>query len=129
MCTLRFAPCGAGRFRAQPAHQRRHDQQVDVVDDDHPKGVRGSRGVERRGGLEHALHGGQRLLHARQQGHRAFGRHKASAGAHQQLVVKQITQLGERRAHRGLPDLQPLGGAGDVTLAQQGVEGEEHVQV
>ncbi len=47
----------------------------------------------------------------------------------QQLVIEVVAQFLQRGAHGGLGDEYPFGGPGDVFLVEQGVQGDEQVQV
>jgi hypothetical protein len=40
-----------------------------------------------------------------------------------------MAQPGQRSAHRGLTEIEPVAGARDVAFGQQGVEGDEKIEV
>jgi len=55
--------------------------------------------------------------------------HKAGTGAHQQRVTEQVAQPRQGMADSWLTQVQALGGAGHVLLAEQGVEDHQQVEI
>ncbi|MNC86454.1 hypothetical protein D3C83_21200 [compost metagenome] len=47
----------------------------------------------------------------------------------EQLVVEVVAKPGQRAAHRRLAQVQPVAGARDVALREQGVESDEKIQI
>jgi hypothetical protein len=79
--------------------------------------------------VQRALDAGQGLGQRRRQFQRARGRLQAGCAAHEQLVLQQQPQTRQRRAHRGLGAADAHPGARHVALADQGVEGDQQVEV
>jgi hypothetical protein len=59
----------------------------------------------------------------------ARGRPDAVGRADEQLVLEEPAQAAERVAHRRLADADALRGPGDAALGQEGVEGDQEVEV
>jgi hypothetical protein len=72
--------------------------------------------------LEHAMHRLRELQRARRGSH-------TPAGAHEQRIVEQRAQPGERRAHGGLAQAQRGAGGGHALVLQHGVEHCQRVEV
>ncbi|MCY1532375.1 hypothetical protein D9M68_676490 [compost metagenome] len=120
---------GAGHFGAQGAQQARQHRDLQVVgqaDAEHRRGARRFEvGLRAERGLDLRERGAQAL----HQGERPCGGFHHAALAHQQRIAREFAQSRERMAHRGLAEVQPLGGAADVALAHERGQHGEQVQV
>ncbi|MNV58121.1 hypothetical protein D3C71_1504810 [compost metagenome] len=94
-----------------------------------PPGECGLPGVERLHRRNRALQGGQRLGQRFAQCVGARGTAHAARTRQQQRVVEQRAQAAQLHADRGLRQVQALGGAGDVELFQQCLQGDQQVEV
>jgi len=59
----------------------------------------------------------------------ARGEQHAAAASNQERVVEELAKATERVAHRRLSDAGALGGLGDAAFANEGVEGEQEIQI
>ena len=109
------------RLLAQRPHQPRQQESRAVIGHGQAKGAPGRRRIKtvRR---QQRLDLGQGISQRRRQFQRASGGDQAAALAYQQRVAQQITQAPQRMADRRLAQVQALGSAGDVLLAEQRVE-------
>jgi len=87
------------------------------------------RWVDLGGGVEDRAHDGERLRGPLGQAQGQGSRLVAVAVAHEQVVAEVAAQTGQCRADGRLAQAELPGGARDVALAQQHVEGHEQVEV
>ena len=70
-----------------------------------------------------------RLAHRLDQLQRLGRRLEAGRGAGEQRVVELLAQLGQRMAHRRLAEADRRGGAADMALGDQRLEGQQQAEV
>jgi hypothetical protein len=85
--------------------------------------------IELGGGLQGLVDLAENIPHQRLQLQRSLGGGHAVAGAHQQGVVERFPQTPQAIAHRGLGQIQLVGGLSDVAFAQQHVQVDQEVEV
>jgi hypothetical protein len=93
------------------------------------KGALGRAGIEGLAAGQERLHLGERGPHGLGERQRPGGGPHPLGPAGEQLVAEQGAQAGEIVAHRRLAEPDPGRGAGDAALREQGVEGDEEVEV
>ncbi len=86
-------------------------------------------GVKARLWLNEMFYAGQDISHLWLQFGGTLRRRHTLTGANQERIIKQFSQAAQAVAHGWLADTQSLGGAGNVPLAQQGVEMDQQVEV
>ncbi len=119
----------AGGLARQPSEHGRHDSQGGVGRYDQREGALHSGRVERGLSSERRLDPEQRLAHGLYQRQAAWRQLHVTTHPHQQLVVEVFPQLLQGSTHRRLRDKDPLGGAGNVLLVEQRVQGDQQVEV
>nr|WP_292629417.1 hypothetical protein [Novosphingobium sp. 28-62-57] len=119
----------ARRFGRKLAHQHRQHHQLQMIGHFHRKLASGTRWDELAFGFDQAAdlqdHVLDRLLQRCRKGR---GHHLPPRG-NQQIIFEMLPQPRKSRAHRGLANMHPFCGAGDIALFQQHVEGDEQVQI
>ena len=126
---LTHADVDAGRALAQLGEQRRQEHGRDAVRRADREPARGPGRIERLGGRDDASHPRQHVRDRGGQFRRARGRHDALGRSQEQRIVEQPTQPAEPVADGRRRQVQPLGGAADVTLLQHDLEQDEQVEV
>ncbi len=117
------------RLLGHARHQRLKQQEDDIVAGRDAEGPH-------LGGRNEAAARVQQVLDALQLrpqlGRQLLGQRRQlelSAHAHQELVLEQVPEPGQGPAHRRLAEADPLAGAGDVPLDQQGIQRDQKVQI
>lgn len=114
---------------AQAAHQARHADQLDVVGHRHGEALPAAPRIEAFAIAQALFDLPQRRADRCFQCQRPRCWLHGPTGADQQRIVEQFAQAVQRVAHRRLAQRQALRGARDVTLAQQGVEHAQQVEI
>lgn len=120
---------GLGRLLVQAAHQLRQQCHFTQVGQCQAEASRAGGGLE----VAAALDGILKLLQGVAQGRVELasgnGGFHALAGAHEQAVLEELAQPGQRIADRGLGDIETLGRVGDATGLVEQHEGAHEVEV
>ena len=80
-------------------------------------------GFERRSGLQ------QEVAHRLNELFSEGCAHHAPADGHQQFVLEVAAQARQRAAHRRLTQVEAIAGLRDIALTEQGIEGDQKIQV
>ena len=118
----------AGRSFVEPLHQRRHQQFDREVRHHQAEMPFAARGIEIVGN-EQPAHLVERLRQRPAQRLRARRQFHPRADAHQQRIVEHVAQPLQRMARGRLRQPDPHRGAADIGLQQQGVEGDQQVEI
>ncbi len=116
-------------FAGQPAEYRGHDSQDRVRGYDEGEGALYRSGIESRLGAQGRLDPQQRFANRLDQRQAARSELHVPPDPDQQLVIEVFAQLLQGGAHGGLGDEDALGSPGDVLFVDQGVQGNEEVEV
>lgn len=120
------------RARAQPRHQHRQEQRIEVVaggDAELDLGRAGREGAGTGLAAEELLGAAQQRLGRRHQLQRNLGGHHAGAGAHQQRVADQRTQPAKLRADLRLRGGQAHRGTRDAAFGNHGVKDPDEMKL
>ena len=107
----------------------RQDEGVKQVGGDDAERATCVFGFERFGFVEGAREADQAAAQRDREGFGAGGEDHAASAADQERVVEELAEATKGVAHCGLSDAGTLSGFGDASLAGQGVEGDQEIEV
>jgi hypothetical protein len=116
------------RMAAQVPHQRRQHDARCVIRQGQPQPSACMGRVELRL-RQQAVETAQRISQRLHQALRACRERHAATTPHQQRIAQMLAQLGQRMAHGRLAFVQPHGRTRHMSFGQQGVQGQQQVEV
>ncbi len=119
----------ARRKLLEPPAQRLHQHQLPRFARGDREVARGLGRIERLARPQQTFHAGENDVDGGRKLERLRRRHEPLARAHEQLVGEDLAELRQRMADRRGAPSEPLGGAGDAGVDEQGVERHEQIGV